>query len=497
MSENQAARIALPFAGLGLLLALSLVLAVNHIKGLAHEDNASENQADSAPASPNLNEGPVRPLNAGPVRPVRQNPELGGIIKRLAATDKPTRDQAMSELLALRNQPFSGADGLALIAAAGNQYPSNGEAYRDTPTALLEVAGVAPHVAYVSAVRKVYPKLTTFAQTQALRLLSTIDDRSAATTLVELLEQGVVAGTAPALDVDLLRQKPRFSDVYFPRLFKSAKGKPRYGVLSLALAYAAHGELEGAALREQALPLMVMYAPLHEAITKAQRKGGPNWLYEEPYLEAQDEAEILLDLMGYVPTAEVEQPLEDALKLKAPRLVCFAALSLVRHGVAVDPAALERIAANPEMRGTLFDGLGALERESLFPEKYKTQQAFAEWDMVHWLVYPTELGRPPDEIELMQVISEDTKTPEGVMEWYLFRFRMKAPHSMASDGWMAGVSGPFQRSEAPSTRSYGDTFSSFTKWSERTPEEHVADVRALIAKHQAANPSGGIPYSAD
>jgi hypothetical protein len=123
-------------------------------------------------------------------------------------------------------------------------------------------------------------------------------------------------------------------------------------------------------------------------------------------------------------------------------------------------------------------GLG---KGRLFPAKWATQKALAESDMVRWLTFPTELGRAPDEIELMKVVSKNFGPPDGVLEWYLFRFRTNPPHWSAKDGWMSGVAGPFKKSESPSTTAYGDTFSTFTRWDSLTPEQHVEDVRKLLA----------------
>jgi hypothetical protein len=100
--------------------------------------------------------------------------------------------------------------------------------------------------------------------------------------------------------------------------------------------------------------------------------------------------------------------------------------------------------------------------------------------MVDWLMYPTELNAVPDEIELMKVVTVDTGLTDGIYDYYLFRFRTHEPHWAAKDGWMAGVSGPYLRKDEPTTESLGDTFSSFTKWDAKTPDEHVGDVQELM-----------------
>jgi hypothetical protein len=70
----------------------------------------------------------------------------------------------------------------------------------------------------------------------------------------------------------------------------------------------------------------------------------------------------------------------------------------------------------------------------------------------------------------------------GIYDYYLFRFRTKEPHWAAKDGWIAGVSGPYLRKDEPTTEPLGGTFSTFTKWDAKTPEEHVGDIRELMKR---------------
>ena len=77
--------------------------------------------------------------------------------------------------------------------------------------------------------------------------------------------------------------------------------------------------------------------------------------------------------------------------------------------------------------------------------------------------YATELARMPDAIELMSVVEVDSKSKDGVVEFYLFRFKSGSA-TWVDKGWMSGVSGYFPKKEKPSTESYGYTFSAFQKW---------------------------------
>lgn len=205
-------------------------------------------------------------------------------------------------------------------------------------------------------------------------------------------------------------------------------------------------------------------------------------MWEEAYGESRNDAALLLDLLGHFPGGRVEKQLQEALEYQDPRLKHFAIISLLRHGKPVDKKHVEDVARHAEMRNWLYSALEKLGKTALFPEKYRTQKSFAEADMVNWLVYPTELNRVPDEIELMKVVTIDTGLPDGIYDYYLFRFRTKKPHWSAKDGWMAGVSGPYLRKDQPTTQALGETFSSFEKWDAKSPSEHVGDTRELMKR---------------
>jgi hypothetical protein len=232
------------------------------------------------------------------------------------------------------------------------------------------------------------------------------------------------------------------------------------------------------------------YTTLEHVVAAAQQPCGTAWLWEEEYAEPRSLGALLLDLLGYLPGAETEEVLKRALTFTDPRLLCFAAVSLLRRGWEVPPQKLAGIAASAETRNMLHDQLHALNQRALFPEHFRTQPAFAEADMVNWLIFPTELGRAPDEIELMQVISADAGPPEGEIDWYLFRFRTHDTESPAESPWLAGVSGPYRRKDGPTTEAGGDTFSSFEPWDSKPPEAHVGDVRQLLRDWRRAHARG-------
>lgn len=65
---------------------------------------------------------------------------------------------------------------------------------------------------------------------------------------------------------------------------------------------------------------------------------------------------------------------------------------------------IEAVPSSDEMRVWHYLDLEAISSLSLFPRRYATQKALAQFDMVQWLTFSTELGRVPDEIQLMMAM---------------------------------------------------------------------------------------------
>lgn len=194
-------------------------------------------------------------------------------------------------------------------------------------------------------------------------------------------------------------------------------------------------------------------------------------------LDRRRRAAAALTLLGHAPpTDETVEQLEQWLE-REPVVAGAAVASLTRLGVDVDPAAVARVAEDPEARRALFSSLAALDRLDLMPSRQRSQEALAEAQLVEWLTYPAELGRPPDRVELAEVVSAET--PQGVADLYVFRVRARGRH-YAGPEWFAGVAGPYLRAEAPTADGGWLTFSAFEPWEDRSPLDHADLVAEII-----------------
>jgi len=305
-------------------------------------------------------------------------------------------------------------------------------------------------------------------------------DVPAAEILVSLIDQyadrdlvGPVGSYSNFLD------SPEAAKKLLPTLMSHAKpGDFGYYARLFALNAAEKGIVTETDLAPFAAANVEMYRPIRERMRHQEQPEGDDWIWTEKYQEDRADATLLLDLMGHLPLDTVRVELTEALNSRDPALQHYGAKGLLAHRQEVPKEAIEQIASSAEYHNSFYAFLEKIGRTELMPSKYLEQAYFAESDMVNWLAHPAEIGRTPHEIELMVTfVSED-----GAERYYLFRFRSHEPHPAAVDGWMAGLSGPFESGTKWKKGTFSETFSNFTKWDEKTPEEHFDDITGLLKR---------------
>ena len=206
------------------------------------------------------------------------------------------------------------------------------------------------------------------------------------------------------------------------------------------------------------------------------------WMWEDTiYSDLRYQSGVLLDLMSHLKSKASTKELRTSYRhFQDTRLKFFALKSMLEKGESVDPSSFLPIAAEDETRELLFELLESHELLAQFPKEYKTQEALSRSNMVNWLVYPTELGRTPDKIELLEVVTINY-SDVGETEYYLWKF-ISSSENWEKDAWMVGMSGPYVKSESPTTRSYGYTFSAFTKLEDKSPQEHFEEIMDILNK---------------
>ncbi len=419
--------------------------------------------------------------------PAKQH--LKSIIENLKSKQEKTRYRALDELRKYANKGLSPAEGKQALEAAALIFPPQKYESQNSAAELVSAAAVKPYLEYAPIIEKNFSLYAADVRVESLRLLSTLKERAAIETYMKLLRSYAPAGKIPHLATGSLEQEPRYADLIFPELLTFADiPNFEWSVYVLCLEYFKKGLLSADRMRPYVKGALKAYRKYREKLMPLQRDTGIDWMWAEAYQEWRGGAGLLLDVLGYFGGSSSRDELRNALNYSDPRLKFFAALSLLRMGEPVAGEHFLSTAASAEMRKWLFEELKNLNRLDLFPPQYANQEALAESEMVDWLIFPTELGRVPDGIELMKVYSLDAGPPGGLLDYYLFRFKTHPPHWAAEEGWLAGIAGPYRRREAPTAEALGSTFSQFHKWEDMTADEHFKSIVGLqdewAEKHQ-------------
>jgi hypothetical protein len=108
---------------------------------------------------------------------------------------------------------------------------------------------------------------------------------------------------------------------------------------------------------------------------------------------------------------------------------------------------IHKAAEDPLLRAALYQMMYQCEALRWFPERWATVERMAESHMVSWLYFPTKMACRPDELALLAI--EDVTYAHKPYRYYVYRFRVHAPHELAADGWMLGCVGPYFPYDGP------------------------------------------------
>lgn len=178
--------------------------------------------------------------------------------------------------------------------------------------------------------------------------------------------------------------------------------------------------------------------------------------------------EFACDACRYHAGEEIVALLNQALTLDTNAVTFYAATALLDAGSIVSEDTVAILANDLEFACLTYESLKDHGKEALFPAELSDEIYLAKSDLVHWLVYPTELGQKPDEIEYIGTVTAE-KIP-----YYIFRFRSDSDtlDDEAKNQWLIGWSA-----------AEGNTFSEFELYSDyedKTPEKTLKNIKKKI-----------------
>jgi hypothetical protein len=186
----------------------------------------------------------------------------------------------------------------------------------------------------------------------------------------------------------------------------------------------------------------------------------------------------LCDACALVGDKEAVGKLHQAFELKHRRVRTEAAAALARLGEADGEKSLVALAAEPVCRLRVLayaEELGLLDRVAA---EHQTLSARAEADLALWLAQPSQVGIPPERLELVDERLQFWPGYDDPVECYLFRFTYSFANGQYSN---IGIAGPSTHAFSADVGdlSPDDIYAAFAGWDAQHEEIVERDVAGL------------------
>lgn len=129
--------------------------------------------------------------------------------------------------------------------------------------------------------------------------------------------------------------------------------------------------------------------------------------------------ELASDVSKYFANDSIVCLLNETLKLGYCNINFYAVDTLLSLGQEAPTDVIHALAKNLEYANLTYSMLTKFGKQELFPKEYSSPEYLAKSDLIHWLMYPTELGKEPDEIEYIGKITYPFKKEV----YYVFKYR--------------------------------------------------------------------------
>ena len=168
-------------------------------------------------------------------------------------------------------------------------------------------------------------------------------------------------------------------------------------------------------------------------------------LMELDTADTRNALELMADVCKHFGDARIVAALTDLLQLGQHHINFYAVDSLFTLGADVSQSVIHALARNLEYANLTYGVLQRYGKTELFPVNCTTEEYLAKSDLVHWLAFPTELGKIPDEIEYIGRIKQLFKKEV----FHVFKFRSNSD-TLGDDlknkwliGWSSNEGGTF------------------------------------------------------
>lgn len=185
--------------------------------------------------------------------------------------------------------------------------------------------------------------------------------------------------------------------------------------------------------------------------------------------DAWNALELIADVCGCFVYPNVTEALQQLLQLGRNHINAYAVKSLINRGAAVPQSVMDALAKDLEYANMTYFFLHQAGKTELFPAEYATEEYLAKSDLVHWLMFPTELGKAPNEIEYIGKIKYLFK--KEVFHVFKYRSDSDTLEDELKNKWLIGWSSD-----------EGGTFSNFDKYADYAKSTKAATLKNIKKK---------------
>lgn len=185
--------------------------------------------------------------------------------------------------------------------------------------------------------------------------------------------------------------------------------------------------------------------------------------------ECVNSLEVVADICKYFPDDTLIALLRDGMKRGYGNVNFYAVETLLELEQSVPADCVAALARDLVYADMTYHTLVRFGKGQLFPAECTTPEYLAKSDLVHWLTYPTELGKVPDEIEYIGKITYLFKKDV----YHVFKYRSDSDNlgEDRKNKWLIGWSGE-----------EGGTFSQFDEYARFEKETVKATLKNIKRK---------------
>jgi len=196
---------------------------------------------------------------------------------------------------------------------------------------------------------------------------------------------------------------------------------------------------------------------------------------EEVDDSAYSTLELLLDISTHINNEKSFELIEKIgkLKLNVDSLLFLIKFQAINN-IEIDQSMVKWIVEDDYNAYRLLEILERIRKTEILPEGILTQEKIAMANMIHWLIYSTELGKEPEHIELVDTLEKENTV------FYIYKFKAQ-DGKFKERNYMLGISGGYEKGVV-TTQTTGYTFSNFEEIQDDYKKQAECIIE-LIASH--------------